>query len=55
VAPLNPAEVDTLEIVILGDTLVAVPEPATWLMLAAGGTLLIASRRRLGRRATRHA
>ncbi|MBX3413228.1 MAG: PEP-CTERM sorting domain-containing protein [Pirellulales bacterium] len=44
VTPLDPARVDTLEIVLLGDTHVLVPEPATWAMLFIGGTALLAER-----------
>ena len=48
VAPLDPARVDTLEIVLIGQ----VPEPSSYVMLALGGLFLgvhvRAKRRRLG-------
>ena len=44
VTPLDPARVDTLEIVLLGDTHVQVPEPATRAMFLMGGVAVLTRR-----------
>jgi hypothetical protein len=54
VAPLNPAQVDTLELVFLRETGVGagnpdLPEPASAAILTLGAVLMLTSRRAGGR------